>query len=732
MLGRAELLVLALCLAATAQKATLTLNPPWSTVFKGQSVTLTCSTSRSPGRNFSWYHNDKSFRNTVKNSFRIEKTKMSDAGRYQCKAPGSGQSDPVLLTISEKWLILQAPYYAVFEGDPLHLRCYGWKGAEVSGIKYYRNEAYITPPYVNSELSIKQARTSDSGKYHCTGSMKTIFMISEKISPVVSISVQELFSSPVLRAAGSGDPIEGSPVTLRCVTELNPQKSDTLLQRFFYKDSRDLGGSRSSIDYHIPVAGLQDSGYYHCGVRTVTSSVWKWSPKLKIAVKRIPVSRVSMEVQPLGGQVMEGERLVLNCSVSLGTGPITFSWHRKGSSQALRTETQVSQRLVYEIPAATETDTGEYYCVASNGNAPAPSPGVKVAVKVPVSLPHLTVSAASAWAAIGDVVEIRCESRRGSAPIVYRFHHEGAALGNRTVSSQGPGSLALNVTSERDSGTYFCEADNGMASGPQRSASFHLSVLVPVSGATITADRMGPEVMAGESLNLNCSVESGTAPLFKWLHNAEELAAVSGLGLPTAVGNTLHFGSIQLGHGGNYQCIASNQLSPQRVFQAPSEILAITVKEHASPRVAVPVTVSFLFLMGVAAALVFYFKCWKKAEGMVFNAPERETRLPAQHEPPGQGFPPLGSLGLHAEEPSYGNVCPLEPESGDVEYTVVNIKKRSVDKPKGILSRDNEEYYVSYSVLADPKPTWESAAGVRSPEGGSLPANDIYENVPHL
>ncbi|XP_043391404.1 Fc receptor-like protein 3 isoform X4 [Chelonia mydas] len=636
MLGRAELLVLALGLAATAQKATLTLNPPWSTVFRGQSVTLTCSTSRSPGRSFSWYHNDKSFRNTVKNSFRIEKTKMSDAGRYQCKAPGSGQSDPVLLTISEKWLILQAPYYAVFEGDPLHLRCYGWKGAKVSGIKYYRNETFVTPPYVNSELSIKQARTSDSGKYHCTGSMKTILMITEEISPAVFISVQELFSSPVLRAAGSGDPTEGSPVTLRCVTELNPQKSDTLLQRFFYKDSRDLGGSRSSIDYHIPVAGLQDSGYYHCVVRTVTSSVWKWSPKLKIAVK------------------------------------------------------------------------------------------------LPVSLPRLTVSAASAWAAIGDVVEIRCESPRGSAPILYRFHHEGAVLGNRMVNSQGPGSLALNVTSERDSGTYFCEADNGMASGPQRSASFHLSVLVPVSGATIAADRMGPEVMAGESLNLSCSVESGTAPLFKWLHNAEELAAVSGLGQPTAVGHTLHFGSVQLGHGGNYQCIASNQLSPQRVFQAPSEILAITVKEHASPRVAVPVTVSFLFLMGVTAALVFYFKCWKKAEGMVFSAPERDTRLPAQHEPPGQGLPPLGSLGLHAEEPSYGNVCPLKPESGDVEYTVVNIKKRSVDKPKGTLPRDNEEYCVSYSVLADPKPTWESAAGVRSPQGGSLPANDIYENVPHL
>uniref|UniRef100_A0A8C0H232 Ig-like domain-containing protein n=1 Tax=Chelonoidis abingdonii TaxID=106734 RepID=A0A8C0H232_CHEAB len=266
-------------------------------------------------------------------------------------------------------------------------------------------------------------------------------------------------------------------VTLSCVMQLNPQKLDTPLQRFFYKDSRVLGEPRSSPDYHIPVAGLQDSGSYHCEVQTVTASVWKQSPELKIAVKRIPASQVSLEVQPLGGQVTEGEWLMLSCSLSMGTGPITFSWHREGSRQALRTETQSSQRMVYEIPAATETDTGEYYCMASNGNVPASSQRVKVAVKVPVSPPHLTISAAGTWAAIGDVVVIQCESPRGSPPILYRFHHEGAALGNRTVSSRGPGSLALNVTSERDSGTYSCEADNGMASGPQHSDPFHLSVL---------------------------------------------------------------------------------------------------------------------------------------------------------------------------------------------------------------------------------------------------------------
>uniref|UniRef100_A0A674J3R4 Ig-like domain-containing protein n=1 Tax=Terrapene triunguis TaxID=2587831 RepID=A0A674J3R4_9SAUR len=174
--------------SATAQKPTLTLDPPWSTVFRGESVTLMCSTSHPPGRGFTWYHNDKSLRSTIKNSLRIEYTEMSDTGRYQCEAPGSGRSDPVLLTISNDWLILQAPYYAMFEGDPLRLRCYGWRGAKVSGISYYRDGANVEPSHVNSELFIKQAKTRDSGRYHCTGSMRTEVIVTKVSSPKVSIS----------------------------------------------------------------------------------------------------------------------------------------------------------------------------------------------------------------------------------------------------------------------------------------------------------------------------------------------------------------------------------------------------------------------------------------------------------------------------------------------------------------------------------------------------------------
>uniref|UniRef100_A0A452HSW1 Ig-like domain-containing protein n=1 Tax=Gopherus agassizii TaxID=38772 RepID=A0A452HSW1_9SAUR len=191
---------------STAQKSTLTLDPPWSIVFKGESVTLTCSTSHPPGRRFTWYRNNKVFRSTEINSLKIKYAQENDAGRYQCQASVFSPSDPVQLTISNDWLILQVPYYGVFEGDPLCLRCYGWKGARVSRIRYYRDGADVTPSHVNSELSIKQARTRDSGKYHCTGSMKTGIMLTKVNSPTVSISVQALCAAPAPNA-GSTAPI---------------------------------------------------------------------------------------------------------------------------------------------------------------------------------------------------------------------------------------------------------------------------------------------------------------------------------------------------------------------------------------------------------------------------------------------------------------------------------------------------------------------------------------------
>ncbi|XP_059574094.1 uncharacterized protein LOC102569420 [Alligator mississippiensis] len=373
----------ALGLAAAAQKAVLTLDPPWSTVFEGDSVTLTCSGSRFAGSTrTSWYFNSGEHvsESTQRNSVQIKAAQVKNTGKYQCETRGSTRSDPVQLTVSRGWLILQAPHYAVFEGDRLLLRCRGWRGGEVHGMKYYRNGAEITPRPVQSSYTIDQAKTTDGGRYQCKGEVIYGSVYYPRVSNEVLVLVRELFSTPELRVAGSAEMREGSSLALSCVTQPSPEKPDLRLQYSFYNNSTVVREPTSSPEYQVPEAGLADSGPYSHVVQAVTSSVQKRSPERDIEVKRVPVSGVTLGVQPRNGQVVAGEWLVLSCSVAAGTGPLAFSWHREGSGLALRTETLRSRRMDYEIPAAMESDAGEYYCAASNGHDPVLSPRVMVTV----------------------------------------------------------------------------------------------------------------------------------------------------------------------------------------------------------------------------------------------------------------------------------------------------------------------------------------------------------------
>ncbi|XP_067169255.1 Fc receptor-like protein 3 [Apteryx mantelli] len=377
MVGSTALLLVSESLSlAAAQTSLLTLDPPWSMIFPGESVTLTCQGSHLSGQgSTAWYHNDKLFARTDTDTYRITNAKHKQTGKYQCQSPGSMHSNSVTLTVSYDWIILQVPSYMVFEGDPLHMRCRGWNNWSVSMVRYYKDGSDITPQYASPELSIPQAQTHHSGRYHCTGQINSISSLIKRESRVLHVSVQELFSSPVLSMDNSTEPLEGSPLNMSCVTHLSPHKSHTRLQYLFYRNGTVLQGPKSFLKYSVPAVGLAESGSYSCEVRTETSSVQKWSPQIPITVKRVPIIfEVSLEVQPHGGQVKEGERLVLSCLVVASAGPISFSWHREGSAQVLGKDTH------YVIPSAQGSDAGLYYCTASSGKAAAQSLQVQVTV----------------------------------------------------------------------------------------------------------------------------------------------------------------------------------------------------------------------------------------------------------------------------------------------------------------------------------------------------------------
>ncbi|XP_064139138.1 Fc receptor-like protein 2 isoform X1 [Loxodonta africana] len=189
----------------------------------------------------------------------------------------------------------------------------------------------------------------------------------------------------------------------------------------------------------------------------------------------VPVANVSLETQPPGGQVIEGEKLVLLCSVSEGTGNITFSWHRETTETSLGNKTQRSLSAELEILAVKDSDAGKYYCRADNGYQPVLSE-VNITVRIPVSRPALTIRVSGAQAMVGDMVELHCEVQRGTHPILYQFYQKDVILGNSSASFGGGASFNLSLTSEH-SENYSCEADNGLRA--QRSQVVTLNVTGP-------------------------------------------------------------------------------------------------------------------------------------------------------------------------------------------------------------------------------------------------------------
>ncbi|XP_068918905.1 Fc receptor-like protein 2 [Petaurus breviceps papuanus] len=449
-----------------AKKAVVIPNPSWTPVFKGEKVTLTCSGLHllNPEELWWFYGNEWHF---MSNPLEVQK-----AGEYRCYTIGLSESEPVYLVFSTDALILQTPY-SVFEGDTLFLRCRGWNNLKFTDISYYKDKNLFSDVNENSVLSILHANSDHNGLYHCEAKWKKRYKITSKET---KLQVQELFAPPELKSTTS-EPTEGTPVTLSCETQLTPQRSDTKLHFSFFRNGRNItSGWKESQVFQIPAIWREDSGSYCCEAKAMTRNIQKQSNHVTINVKRIPISGILMETQPPGTQVIEGEKLVLICSVAEGTGNITFRWYKNVIRDCLREKIQNSLKEEFVFSTINKSDEGSYQRAAYNNISTMFSRIVIVTVLIPVSRPLLIFRGARMQAVMGEVLELRCEVLEGSAPILYQFYHKGLVLKTILAPFGGAVSFNLSVTTEH-SGNYSCEANNSFSN--QLSEMLELSVLDP-------------------------------------------------------------------------------------------------------------------------------------------------------------------------------------------------------------------------------------------------------------
>nr|XP_014334523.1 PREDICTED: Fc receptor-like protein 5 [Bos mutus] len=528
---------------ATEIKSVISLHPPWTTLFQGETVTLTCKAFQfnAPQKRkwYRWYLPGEIQSETTENTYEAR-----ESGGYKCQAQDSHSSDRVDLLFTAASLILQAPS-DVFEADSVVLRCQAKANVILNNMTLYKNGKVLQVLDKTSDFHIYQASMKDNGDYHCSGFKDTHLVSSNKI--------KILFPSPVLKAS-STQPTEGNTVTLTCETQLSLQRPESQLLFRFVKTSM-WSEWKISPEFQFSPIRRENSGSYWCEARRLNSLVQKQSQELQIQVQ-VPVSQPVLTLRPPGTWTLVRDKISLQCEVQRGSLPI---WYQFFHEDVLLMKTKsTSERKMSHRLSLTENHFGKYYCTADNGLGPQRSEAVSFSSpSVPVSKPVLTFSSPGTRTFVGDKMSLQCEVQRGSLPIWYQFFHEDDLLKKREAISWITESYSFSLIAEH-SGNYYCTADNGF--GPQRSEAISLSVTVPVSQPVLTLSPPGTWTLVGNEVRLQCEVQRGSSPIwYQFFHEDVLLTRIEATSWRT---RSYSF-SVTAEHSGNYYCTADNGFGPQ-------------------------------------------------------------------------------------------------------------------------------------------------------------------------
>ncbi|XP_063109511.1 Fc receptor-like protein 5 isoform X4 [Cavia porcellus] len=529
MLLWATLLVLASASGqfATTPKPVISLHPPWTPVFQGDTVSLTCNGFRSSSPKKTQWYNGQSPLTETRNTLDVYQS-----GKYSCRVGTSLLSDPVHLDFTKATLILQTPL-SVFEGDSVNLRCLARAGTELENMEIYKNGELLALLGENNDFNIRRASLENSGNYHCMGVKKS------NHEPVVSKRVKIQVQGVAEVQKATEFVTEGQELLLICSVDRNPKNMN-----FYWYKKR--GYLSSGAKYKIASVKNSDAGEYYCRAGSFTSK--------PVTIKvRVPISQPVLTARTRQTQIVEGQQIILNCEVDRSSPEILY--------QFLHEDTVLWETKTSSILASfslTAKHSGNYYCIANSGFGPKRSKVLKLSVIVPVSQPILTFHPAEARTVEGSVLTLHCEDPRGSLPILYQFYREKLLLPRSSTRSDTGASYRFSLT-EAHSGNYYCTADNGF--GSKRSNTVSLSVTVPVSQPILTFYPAEAQTIEGSVLTLHCEAHRGSLPILYQFYLETSLLDRSTV--HSGVGTSYRF-SLTEAHSGNYYCTADNGFGSKR------------------------------------------------------------------------------------------------------------------------------------------------------------------------
>ncbi|XP_043539719.1 platelet endothelial cell adhesion molecule-like isoform X2 [Chiloscyllium plagiosum] len=450
----------------TISDEALTLEVKPQHALRYEKIVMTCQTpSQNPrGRKwFRWYRNNRLMEKATYESLTIESAAFSDEALYRCElkiAYRKWVSNIINLTVSERFakpLLMVEPAAEVFEGLWLTLTCTAQAARPFIRLHYtfYRDSALEAGPDHGSIYTINAVAANVSGSYACEA-IDTVYSLRKK-SDSILISIKQAFALPMLKIHPGGQLLDGQRVKLVCWVEENPSQAS--LRYSFYRNGAPLQSPSDHSDYISESAHPADSGTYHCEV--TDGKVWKRSNQLHLSIKRIPVSKPLLIIQPRN-ELIEGNAGSLICSVSNGSLPIYYQFY-KDPSEEFYWRVSNSTELVYNIGAVSRRHEGFYHCSVSNeATVRLHSEGIEIIVIVPVADAMLISCTNSTEIQSRERLVLQCLVKEGTEP-QFVWYRDNVMMRNGSASYHvtANGSELVIHSFQRDNvGKYHCAAIN--------------------------------------------------------------------------------------------------------------------------------------------------------------------------------------------------------------------------------------------------------------------------------
>uniref|UniRef100_A0A669DMM3 Ig-like domain-containing protein n=1 Tax=Oreochromis niloticus TaxID=8128 RepID=A0A669DMM3_ORENI len=336
-------------------KPTVTLQPSWTQIYSGETVTVRCEIQGGEGAQwtYEWRRGLVNIRQSS-NEYRITVTE-SDSGGYICRGRRdyffTEWSDIITLTVSsppKPTVTLQPSWTQIYSGETVTVRC-EIQGGEGAQWTYEWSPAKLNTPPTSNEYRITVTE-SDGGGYSCRGT-KT-YLLTEW-SDTITLTVSSKPKAE-LRADRTAVPVGGS-VTLTC--SVSPSSSSSSGWKYYwyrYDSYYKLVTSPDAVFLSNEQISVSEGGLYRC-IGGRGEPVYYTENSETVWIDTTVSNRPVVTLYPNWSEIYRGETITVRCEIHGGDTEWDYEWE---TNSMIKPPNQTE----YRIRSASSSNSGNYRC----------------------------------------------------------------------------------------------------------------------------------------------------------------------------------------------------------------------------------------------------------------------------------------------------------------------------------------------------------------------------------